>query len=249
MRQIVFPLLFLALAAQSQVQTHGVPASVTSPGTDGRLHGVPSSVTSPTPVGVPRTSGLDHSRVLMGNPRHRRRSEVVPVPVFYPVYVNSASTDPVQPVDESSADQADLDAASGAGADALREAYARGAQDALSEIRSRRSSASVDQSRDRSADRSADKSGEKPKSRVKEDSESTESRQAPEVAAQPEPPTQPTIFIFRDGHRLETQNYAIVGQTLFDFSAKPLRKIKIAELDVDATRKVNDEAGSSVNLP
>jgi hypothetical protein len=249
MRQIVFPLLFLALAAQSQVQTHGVPASVTSPGTDGQLHGVPSSVTSPTPVGV-RSIGVDRSRVILGNPtRHHRRSEVVAVPVFYPVYVNSVSTEPAQAADEPSADQADLDAAAGAGADALREAYARGAQDALSEIRSRRSSAALD----RSGDRSGDKSGEKPKSRVKEDaksggSEAGEARQTQE-ASQPEPLAQPTIFVFRDGHRLETQNYAIVGQTLFDFSARPLRKIKIAELDLDATRKVNDEAGSSVTLP
>ncbi len=242
MRQIVFPLLFLALAAQSQVQTHGVPASVTSPGTDGQLHGVPSSVTSPTPIGV-RSIGVDRSRVLLGSPtRRHRRSEVVPVPVFYPVYVNSASTDPAQAAEEPSADQGDLDAAAGAGADALREAYARGAQDALSELRSRRSGTS------------SDRSGEKPKSRVKEDaksggSETAEARQTTAEASQPEPPAQPTIFVFRDGHRLETQNYAIVGQTLFDFSVKPPRKIKIAELDLDATRKVNDEAGSSVNLP
>src|SRR5216684_8370141 len=143
MRQIVFPLLFLALAAQSQVQTHGVPASVTSPGTDGQLHGVPSSVTSPTPVSV-RSLGIDRSRVMLGNPRHHRRAEVVPVPVFYPVYVNSGSAEPAQANDDPSADQADLNAAAGAGADALREAYARGAQDALSEIRSRRSSSSSD---------------------------------------------------------------------------------------------------------
>jgi len=242
MRQIVFPLLFLALAAQSQVQPHGVPASVTSPGADGQLHGVPSSVTSPTPIGV-RSIGVDHSRVLLGNPtRHHHRSAVVPVPVFYPVYVNSASTDPAQGAEEPSADQADTDAAQGAGADALREAYARGAQDALSEVRSKRSS-SV-----------SDKSADKQKTRVKEDaksgdSETGEARPTTEEASQPEPPAQPTIFVFRDGHRLETRNYAIVGQTLFDFSAKPLRKIKIAELDLDATRKVNDEIGSSVNLP
>lgn len=243
MRQIVFPLLFLALAAQSQVQTHGVPASVTSPGTDGQLHGVPSSVTSPTPIGV-RSIGVDRSRVLLGNPtRHHRRSEVIPVPVFYPVYVNSVSSEPAQA--EPAPDQADLDAAQGAGADALREAYARGAQDALSEIRSRRSSAV--------SDKSTDKSAEKQKTRVKEDAksggEAGEARSTTEEAAQPEPPAQPTIFVFRDGHRLETQNYAIVGQTLFDFSAKPLRKIKIAELDLDATRKVNDEIGSPVTLP
>ena len=44
-----------------------------------------------------------------------------------------------------------------------------------------------------------------------------------------------TVFIFKDGHKVETHSYAIVGQTLFDFSSKPLKKLQIADLDVDAT--------------
>src|SRR5579864_7870857 len=93
MRQIVFSLFFIALAVQAQVQTHGVPASVSSPTGDGQLHGVPSSITSPTPIGA-RSSGPVDSRVVFGNPRHHRKVETVPVPLFYPVYVDANSTNP-----------------------------------------------------------------------------------------------------------------------------------------------------------
>ena len=58
-----------------------------------------------------------------------------------------------------------------------------------------------------------------------------------------------TVFIFKDGHKIETHSYAIVGQTLFDFTSKPLKKLQIADLDVDATRKANDDLGISLTLP
>jgi hypothetical protein len=58
-----------------------------------------------------------------------------------------------------------------------------------------------------------------------------------------------TVFIFKDGHKIETHNYAIVGETLFDFTTKPLKKLQIADLDVDATRKANDELGIALTLP
>ena len=58
-----------------------------------------------------------------------------------------------------------------------------------------------------------------------------------------------TVFIFKDGHKVETHSYAIVGQMLFDFSSKPLKKLQIADLDVDATRKANDDLGIVLTLP
>src|SRR6476646_3678745 len=33
-----------------------------------------------------------------------------------------------------------------------------------------------------------------------------------------------TVFIFKDGHQIETRNFAIVGQTLYDFSDSGLKK-------------------------
>ena len=70
----------------------------------------------------------------------------------------------------------------------------------------------------------------------------------PTPAAAPEQ-QDPTVLVFRDGHQQEVRNYAIVGQMLFDFSAKGTHKIPLAELDLDATRKLNDERGMEFILP
>jgi len=77
---------------------------------------------------------------------------------------------------------------------------------------------------------------------------------AAEVAppAQPEEPVvaQPsTILIFKDGRRSEVVNYAIIGNTLFDFAGGRARKILLADLDLPATQKANDEQGVEFKLP
>jgi len=71
------------------------------------------------------------------------------------------------------------------------------------------------------------------------------------AAAPPEPVVaQPTtVLVFKDGHRSEIVNYAIVGGTLFDFSGDRARKIQIADLDLVATQRVNDAAGVEFKLP
>jgi len=60
---------------------------------------------------------------------------------------------------------------------------------------------------------------------------------------------EPTVLVFRDGHKQEVRNYAIVGQMLWDFSAKGTHKIPLADLDLDTTRKLNDERGVEFVLP
>ena len=66
------------------------------------------------------------------------------------------------------------------------------------------------------------------------------------VAAQPS-----TVLVFKDGHRSEVLNYAIVGNTLFDFdlAAGRTHKIVLADLDLPATRKANDERGVDFQIP
>jgi hypothetical protein len=64
------------------------------------------------------------------------------------------------------------------------------------------------------------------------------------VAAQP-----PTVLVFKDGHRSDVFNYAIVGDTLFDFSAGRTRKILLADLDLPATHKANDDRGVDFEIP
>jgi hypothetical protein len=58
-----------------------------------------------------------------------------------------------------------------------------------------------------------------------------------------------TVLVFRDQHRREIQNYAIVGQTLWNFAPQRTEKISLADLDLAATVKANDERGVSFRLP
>lgn len=65
----------------------------------------------------------------------------------------------------------------------------------------------------------------------------------------PEPPQPPTLLIFKDGHKLELSNYAILGATLFDLTPGHARKIALADLDLEATRKQNDDRGVTFQIP
>ena len=67
--------------------------------------------------------------------------------------------------------------------------------------------------------------------------------------AAPEPAPDPTILVFKDGHQLEIQNYAVVSQTLYDLTTGHQRKIALADLDLGATVKLNDDRGISFELP
>jgi hypothetical protein len=81
-----------------------------------------------------------------------------------------------------------------------------------------------------------------------------ERESAPQPAAAAAPPepvvAQPsTLLIFRDGHQTELQNYAIVGDTLFDLTDNRSHKIQLADLDLPATRKANDTRGVDFEVP
>lgn len=71
----------------------------------------------------------------------------------------------------------------------------------------------------------------------------------PQQSEQPQPVQPPTVLVFKDGHKLEVGNYAIVGTTLFDLTAGHPRKIALADLDLDATQKQNDDRGVIFQLP
>jgi hypothetical protein len=58
-----------------------------------------------------------------------------------------------------------------------------------------------------------------------------------------------TVLVFRDEHKQEVQNYAIVGQTLWNFNPQHTQKIPLSELDIPATTKANDERGVDFHLP
>jgi hypothetical protein len=58
-----------------------------------------------------------------------------------------------------------------------------------------------------------------------------------------------TVLVFKDGHTSDVLNYAIVGDTLFDFAAGHTNKILLADLDLPATRKANDDRGVDFEIP
>lgn len=62
-------------------------------------------------------------------------------------------------------------------------------------------------------------------------------------------PPQPTVLVFKDGHKLEVGNYAIIGQTLLDMTPGHSRKVPLADLDLDATRDQNEARGLTFQLP
>jgi hypothetical protein len=64
-----------------------------------------------------------------------------------------------------------------------------------------------------------------------------------------ESPQIPTTLIFKDGHQLEIENYAVVGETLYDLTPGHSRKIALADLDLPATQKQNDDRGVTFQLP
>jgi len=76
----------------------------------------------------------------------------------------------------------------------------------------------------------------------------------PALKAQPQDDTDdpidpPTVLVFRDRHREETQNYAIVGQMLWTFTPQRTRKIALASLDLPATEKANLDRGVDFHIP
>jgi hypothetical protein len=70
---------------------------------------------------------------------------------------------------------------------------------------------------------------------------------APDPVA--DPPQPPTTLVFKDGHQLQLNNYAIVSQTLYDFTPGHPRKIALSDLDLSATQKQNDDHGVVFGLP
>jgi hypothetical protein len=73
-------------------------------------------------------------------------------------------------------------------------------------------------------------------------------------ASVPRPRTQwdgseATELVFRDKHIEKIQNYAIVGQTLWVFTDQQAKKIMLAELDLPATKKANDDRGVDFQIP
>lgn len=78
----------------------------------------------------------------------------------------------------------------------------------------------------------------------------------PHQFAQSDPPpseaeseVDPTMLIFKDGHQLEVGNYAIVGHNLYDMSPGHSGKVALADIDLTATQKQNEQHGVKFQVP
>lgn len=72
---------------------------------------------------------------------------------------------------------------------------------------------------------------------------------SPQLEAAPAADQPPTVLVFKDGHQLEVENYAIVGNTLYDLTQGRRHKIPLSDLDLDATTKQNGDRGIDFQVP
>jgi hypothetical protein len=224
-------LLGLMLSTTAGAQINGMPASVTSPGFGGRqVNGVPPSVTSLGPRGyTPSSPVCCFTGTSLGKPHFVANPNSTPN--FHHHHRNGylpwggVYAVPYYGYYDSGDDVAN---------DPAGEPYNGGPT-----IFDRRGSGAPPPA-----------SPPYP-SRARTDSPQAEA--ASDAAAQPEaaPATdQPqTVLVFKDGHQVEVANYAIVGSTLYDLSSGHRQKIALADLDLTATAKQNDDRGIDFRVP
>ena len=71
-----------------------------------------------------------------------------------------------------------------------------------------------------------------------------------EARNRPKPEPEPaTALVFRDKHVEEVRNYAIAGGTLWVVTEQAAKKIPLAQLDLPATVKMNDDRGVDFQVP
>jgi len=56
-------------------------------------------------------------------------------------------------------------------------------------------------------------------------------------------------LVYRDGHQLEVQNYAVMGDTVWVLGNQTTRKIPLTDLDLDVTEKLNADRGVEFAVP
>jgi hypothetical protein len=78
---------------------------------------------------------------------------------------------------------------------------------------------------------------------------------APQPAVADDPPPADAreqilvVLVYLDGHEREINNYAIVGPTLYDLGTFVAHKIPLAELNLKATIKANEDRGVDFSVP
>lgn len=84
---------------------------------------------------------------------------------------------------------------------------------------------------------------------AREESSKKDVEPAPAIDTAPAKDQPQTLLVFKDGRHVEVQNYAIVGDMLYDMTPGHSHKVLLADLDLDATTKQNDQRGIDFRLP
>jgi hypothetical protein len=58
-----------------------------------------------------------------------------------------------------------------------------------------------------------------------------------------------TLLVFKDGHKVEATNYAIVGQSLWIYTEQDSKRVPLSDLDVAATKNANSDRGVTFQVP
>jgi TolA-binding protein len=58
-----------------------------------------------------------------------------------------------------------------------------------------------------------------------------------------------TLLVFKDGHKVEATNYAIVGQSLWIYTENDSKRVPLSDLDVTATKNANSDRGVTFQIP
>lgn len=58
------------------------------------------------------------------------------------------------------------------------------------------------------------------------------------------PPEPPITVVLKSGRKLQVQNYAVMGQTFWDFSSQPARRIPVDKIDVPASVNASNANGA-----
>src|SRR5579859_1219411 len=210
-----------ALRAQRSggLQFHGIPGSVTSPGVNGMPRGIPGSVTDPTPA-----RGFVGFSSIPGGRRHfngeHGHGRFRGSAVAAPYY--GYYGDPYLYDSEYTSVEQPQQQQPAPQVIIIKEESSR-----------------------RDDDRSSDESDSR------ESTHEQVAKAAPPAPPQPSDDSFPmTTLVFLDGHKSEVRNYAIVGSNLIDLTKSPvMKKIPLASLNLDATRKENEDNGIDFHLP
>ena len=58
-----------------------------------------------------------------------------------------------------------------------------------------------------------------------------------------------TVLVFRDGHKVSVQNYAVAGDTIWIITEQSAKKVPLSDLDIAATQQANSVNGVEFKVP